>query len=81
MLLDVVFSPVKKDLLLLKESKEEGEGAHTFLQKREHTIEGFEVHRRKLLPLLLLIFVLLTKIRSLFIERVLDQANMIYEGE
>ena len=35
----------------------------------------------QLLPLLLLIFVLPTKIISFFIERVLDQANTIYEGE
>ena len=35
----------------------------------------------ELLPLLPLIFVLPTKISSFFIERVLDQANTIYEGE
>ena len=83
LLLEDFLPAVEKDFLLLKEknSKEEEEGTHMFLQKREHTIEGFEVHRRKLLPLLLLIFVIPTKIRFFFIKRVLDQANTIYEGE
>ena len=64
-----------------KNSEEEIKAPTRFYKKREHTVEGFKVHRQKLFFLSSQIFVLPTKIRSFSLERVLDQAITIYEGE